>query len=462
MEKFKILVLDEDKDLIGEICAFFQSLQFDCEGYTSTRKGLDMLDIKHFDIVITELIMDEMSGLDVIDIIRVNHPNTAVIAIAGFVELHSVIEVFRAGAKDFFVKPISFRELKNGVERVLSQNQDQWHGQNAEPMYSLVSKELREESGIEIVGSSAAMFKVVKLVSMVAKSNGTTVLITGESGTGKELVARAIHVLSERKNKHFHSVNCSAIPESLFESEFFGFSKGAFTGADENTSGWFEVSHKSTLFLDEIAELPLHMQAKFLRVLDNKMINKIGTKKEISLDLRIIAATNQKLHEMVECGKFRIDLFHRLNAFVINIPPLRSRKEDIPELIHYYVKFFNRQLNKHICKVDEKVIEKLLKYDFPGNIRELRNTIEQAMILCQGHSLRVAHLIMDRKVDVMEIRMGDHQEFKLDEVEKYTICKALQRVSYNKSKASRLLNISRQALDRKIKRHRIKVKPKNA
>lgn len=455
MEKVKILILDDDKNMIDELCEYLLSSDFICCGTDRPSKALEILDQEHFDIVITDMLMPEMDGIKVTKAIKSKHPYIDVIVMTGYGNITTVVKVFRAGATDFFTKPFNLYDVKASIERTERQRLLTLRAEKAELKYNLISAEFKKGMGIEMVGSSTAMRKVVGLVSMVSKTNGTTVLITGESGTGKELIARGIHALSERRNQRFHSVNCSAIPESLFESEFFGFSRGAFTGANEHTSGWFEVSHKSTLFLDEIAELPLSLQAKFLRVLDNQVISKIGEKKDISLDIRIIAATNQNLNTLVENGKFRNDLFHRLNAFVINVPPLRERKDDIPDLIHYFIDFFNKKLDRNIKQVDKKVHERLLHYDFPGNVRELKNIIEQAMILCEDNTLRLKHLVMDRKIAEMESSQNYHKEFDLEEVEKNLITKALEQTSFNKSRASRLLKISRQALDRKMQKYGI-------
>lgn len=325
--------------------------------------------------------------------------------------------------------------------------------------FKMLKNLIRKEMGISLVGVSSSMKKPVNLAAKVAKSEGTSVLITGETGTGKELIARAIHQMSDRSENMFHSVNCSSVPESLFESEFFGHTKGAFTGATSDRKGWFEVSQNSTLFLDEVGELPMQMQAKFLRVLDDKIVSRIGAKNQISLDFRVIAATNQNLEKMVDEGRFRIDLYHRLRSFQIHIPPLRERKEDIPELVNYFISYFSQSLKKKIVRVEKKFYTKLERYSFPGNVRELKNIIEQAMIICDGAVLSADQLYISKSHTANKPAVFDTcNNYDLASIEKAAIEQALEHAGFNKSKAALLLNISRQALDRKINKHQIRLK----
>lgn len=298
-------------------------------------------------------------------------------------------------------------------------------------------------------------------MARVAQTPNTSVLILGESGTGKELVAHGIHYLSNRSNKTFYSVNCSAIPESLFESEFFGHKKGAFTGADSDKDGWFEIADGGTLFLDEISDMPLVQQAKLLRVLEERRVSKIGSRQSKQVDVRVIAASNTDLEKLAEENKFRPDLFHRLNIFVIKIPPLRQRKEDIPALADYYLKMYCRQFGRKTMKLGPGALAKLESYDFPGNIRELRNIMERAVILCDGNELLPEHLklsdngsknIPQETARPADAEMGD-TGLDLEENEKRLIRLALEKAGNNKSKAAALLNITWQALDRRMKKY---------
>jgi transcriptional regulator with PAS, ATPase and Fis domain len=301
------------------------------------------------------------------------------------------------------------------------------------------------------VGISSSIKTITSLILLVAQSEDTSVLITGESGTGKELVARAIHTISNRGKHPFCAVNCSAIPDTLFESEFFGYRKGAFTGALEKSMGWFELANLGTLFLDEITEIPLSMQSKFLRVLDDKIINKIGSHQEVRLNLRVTAATNQNINSLLDSNCFREDLFHRLNSFNIHVPPLRERKEDIPVLLDHFVGSISKKLNKVIHGIEKNVIEKLMNYSFPGNVRELKNMVERSVIMSQNGMISPDQFIIENNNSPLIKPHSDSVRiFNLQEIEKNTILGALKEANFNKSHAAKLLSISRQALDRKI------------
>jgi DNA-binding NtrC family response regulator len=313
------------------------------------------------------------------------------------------------------------------------------------------TREILKKKGIQIVGASKAIKVIASQIMLVSKAEDTSVMITGESGTGKELVARGIHGMSSRSNHHFHAVNCSAIPESLFESEFFGYRKGAFTGAVEKSTGWFEMANKGTLFLDEITELPVSMQSKFLRVLDDKVIQKIGSHEEVSVNLRIISASNQEVQKLQNNTVLRKDLYHRLNAFHIHVPPLRERKQDIPVLLDHFIHEFSKKLNKHPKPVCDKALDKLMAYSFPGNVRELRNLVEGAVILSQESKLTLNHFCLEIELKPEPTPVAHHDDnYDLSNLEKLLIVEALSKTSYVKTKAAKLLNISRQALDRKI------------
>ncbi len=287
----------------------------------------------------------------------------------------------------------------------------------------------------------------------VAQTNNTSVLITGESGTGKEIVARGIHHLSKRRDHYFHSVNCSAIPKELFESEFFGHTKGAYTGATETKAGWFEIADKGTLFLDEIVDMDPSLQSKFLRVLEEKRVTRVGSTKELMIDVRIIAATNQEIESMIDKGKFRMDLYHRLNIFHIHIPPLRERKDDIRPLFDFFLKRFQQETGFVKQKLAPEVYDVLMEYDYPGNVRELRNIIERAVILAGDKSIGAEHLTMPGKSGIAAAPVSDGLPgFDLEKMEEVLIRKALKASHNNKSKAAKLLNISWQALDRRMKK----------
>jgi transcriptional regulator with PAS, ATPase and Fis domain len=297
------------------------------------------------------------------------------------------------------------------------------------------------------------MKAAVKKMRLVAKSSDTTVLITGESGTGKDLVARGIHYMSPRKDKPYHAVNCSTIPDELFESEFFGYKKGAFTGANTDKAGWFEAADGGTLFLDEIGDMKMSLQAKLLRIMEDKKISRLGSTTLKKIDVRVIAATNQDLEQLIRENRFRQDLFHRINTFVINIPPLRERPESIPRLFAHFIEHYSTKMDCKVPKVEKEILDALLQYDFPGNVRELKHMVERALILCEDDIITFDHFD-HLKIKIQKpAEQNSHPSTRtLEMVEKESIESALRESGNNKSKAARLLNISRQALDRKIER----------
>jgi DNA-binding NtrC family response regulator len=347
--------------------------------------------------------------------------------------------------------PFSWDDVRKSIENMDAYVNLQNRLRQLNENFQQFSQEIVKKNGLQIVGNSKAIQSIASQILLVSKAQDTSVMITGESGTGKELVARGIHTLSARGNQHFHAVNCSAIPESLFESEFFGYRKGAFTGAIEKSTGWFEIADKGTLFLDEITELPMPMQSKFLRVLDDKVVQKIGSHEEITVNLRIISASNQDLDKLQDETILRKDLYHRLNAFHIHVPPLRERKEDIPVLLDYFICQVSKKLNQRPKPVSEKVLEKLMSYSFPGNVRELRNMIECAVIVCQEPKLKLNHFCFDSetKAELLSVPPQD-KNFNLADLERHIILEALNKTRFVKTKTAALLNISRQSLDRKI------------
>ncbi|MCX6258908.1 MAG: sigma-54 dependent transcriptional regulator [Bacteroidia bacterium] len=456
--QLRILVIDDEKVYRDELEEYFNQKSFITYKAGLPSQAFEILKDNEIDLIILDIRLPEMDGLDVLKRIKSLYPDIEVIMISGHGDMDSVIQSVRYGSIDFFQKPFRLTDVQNAIERTQKFVQLNSKLKHVQFNYSLLSKELQENIGKNIIYRSKAMAEVIELMSRVAKSD-TTVLITGESGTGKELVARGIHLLSDRKNNYFYSVNCSAISESLFESEFFGHTKGAFTGATENKEGWFEAANHGILFLDEIGDFPTIMQAKLLRVLEEKKITRVGSHKEIDVNVRIIAATNQDLNALSENKKFRIDILHRLNSFTIHIPSLRERVEDIPLLTEYYIEFFSQKLGKNIKGVDNQIIEKLCNYSFPGNVRELKNMIERAVILSDSKMLTPANFIIgnvqsDKMIDSESTIMN----YNLEIIKTNTILKALKKVNYNKSAAAKLMNITRQSLDRRLNKYKIKDK----
>jgi len=387
MDTLNILVLDDERVFRDEIKEFLETDSFIVHLAAKPSAAFEILKQTEIDIIILDLKLPEMDGITVLQQVKELYPDVEVIMITGHGDMDAVIQAMRHGAVEFFPKPFRLIDMKAAIQRTKRYINLSNKYKEVEHSYALVSKELRESVGYEIMGTSKAIKQVVDLMTRVAKADSTSVLITGESGTGKELVARGIHYLSSRKNSYFHAVNCSAVPDSLFESEFFGHKKGAFTGANEEKIGWFEIANGGTLFLDEIVDMQQPMQSKLLRVLEDKKIRRIGSNNDISVDVRIIAATNQDLQKLLEENKFRNDLYYRLNSFEIAIPPLRERREDIPILLDYFLKLMSQKLNKKIPSVDLSVVKALTAYHFPGNVRELRNMVERALILSDGGKL---------------------------------------------------------------------------
>ena len=449
-----ILVLDDEKGFREEIGEFLKE-----EGYHVHTAGLPsearkIISNNDIDIAVFDIRMPEMDGLTFLNQIKQEYREIEIIMMTGYGDMGSVITAMRYGAVDFLKKPFKLSEIKKTISRISK--------------YKSIKSKIQKEGNIfmdmldgniNMVGNSPALKKIFDLVVKVSKSGDATVLLTGETGTGKEVMAKTIHMLSERKDNNFVTVNCSTIPAELFENEFFGHVKGSYTDAKQDQKGLFEAAHKGTLFLDEIGDMKYDMQAKLLRVLEDKKISRLGDSDEKEIDVRIIAATNHNLREMVKNKEFRIDLFHRLNIFSIKIPPLRERKGDIPLLFDYFVKYFSEKYKKKITKTENSIITKLMNYNFPGNVRELKNIIERAVIMCDGDILDednfdlLDYLSLPSQISTIK----DNEVLDLVSAEKENIIKALSLTKNNKTQASKLLNISRQALDRKIKKFGLKI-----
>ncbi|MCK4695134.1 MAG: sigma 54-interacting transcriptional regulator, partial [Candidatus Cloacimonetes bacterium] len=345
-------------------------------------------------------------------------------------------------------KNIELQKKNEQIEKQkieLEETIDKLH--KSEVKYNFVSEELNRNIGTTLIGESDSIKTIIDLISTVAKSDKTNVLVTGESGTGKEIVARNIHQFSKRNKKNFYAVNSSAIPDTLFESQFFGHEKNAFTGAASMKIGWFEIADKSTLFLDEIGTMSLDQQVKLLRVLEERKIIRLGSHKEIPVDVRIISATNINLFEIVKTKKIRDDLYHRLSTFVIQIPPLRKRKEDIPLLLEHFVTIFSTLMNKKIKKIEKNITSALIKYDFPGNVRELKNIVERAIIISDSSTLKLKHFIIPQTMNKTDI---NNDIIPIHEMEKNLVLRALKSTGFNKNRAAKLLGVERRVVSRKM------------
>lgn len=464
-KKLNILVVDDEQRFVDELEEFLKGKGFKIFSANHPVKAMSIIDREALDIAVLDIRLPGMSGLELLEEIKSKKPDIEVIMISGHGDMNTVIDAMRKGATDYFAKPFRLTDVYKAIVRTQRFIQLSQELKSIKSNVDLLSKRLLENIGVQLIGKSQSMKAMVNMMAKVASTPNTSVLILGESGTGKELVAHGIHYLSKRSNHLFYSVNCSAVPESLFESEFFGHKKGAFTGALTDKEGWFEIADQGTLFLDEISDMPMSQQAKLLRVLEERKVSKVGSRVSKKVDVRVIAASNQDLEKLAEDNKFRLDLFHRLSIFVIKIPPLREHKEDIPDLVDYYVKRYASQMGKPLMKLSKASCEKLRQYDFPGNVRELRNIIERAVIMADGNEVQPQHLHLSKNHGAVqysdkpegavkgENQPDDPESFDLEANEKVLISKALERSGNNKSKAAALLKITWQALDRRMKKY---------
>lgn len=455
MKNQNVLVLDDEIGFRNEIGEYLKNNGFKVLLTGRPSEAMEILKYYDVDIALFDLKLPEMDGITLMGDVKKEFPNLQIIIMTGYADLGNVIRALRYGAVDFLKKPFKFNEIKETLDRVTKNQFLTQPGFDKDKYIADIFK-----GKVNIIGKSKAFIELSHLLLKIAVSADTTVLLTGESGTGKEMMARAIHRLSSRSQNNFVAVNCSSIPDELFENEFFGHVKGSYTDAKADQMGFFEAANNGTLFLDEIGELKLSLQSKLLRVLEDKYVSRIGTHKEKKVDVRIVAATNQNLEKMVSEKKFRADLYHRLNMFNIHIPPLRERKDDIPVLFNYFVNEFSKKQKRPPYRVDRRILTKIINYDFPGNVRELKNIIERAIILCNNETLTMDCFDIIEKSATSKIKNTEASGFSqlnLDAVEKICISRALKFSGNNKSKAAEILNISRQSLDRKIKKYQIQI-----
>ena len=448
--KLNLLIIDDDPfyrrlsaSILGEKFHVFTA---DCPS-----EGLKILKKETVNFIISDYILPEMTGLGLLEKVKTEYPTIEVILISNSGDMDTVIEALRKGAADYFKKPFTPADIWMSIERVMKYSSLKRDLDTQKQQNILLKKELKNEIG-SIIGKSKPILNVIEQIKMVAQTPDTSVLIIGESGTGKELVARAIHDFSSRKDKLFGASNMSAIPDALFESEFFGHTKGSFTDASSDKAGWFETVDKGTLFLDEIGEMTLNLQVKLLRVLEDRKYTKVGTQKSVSFDVRIVSATNKSIETLTENTTFRLDLFHRLGTFIIHIPPLRERKEDIPILANHFLNLLNRKMGKDIRGISDDALELFQRYKFPGNVRELRNLMERAVILCNENELQSKHFDIIKFFSSPKIIT---ETFDLEEIEKNTILRALEKTNFNKAEAARLLNIEWNALHRRLQKYQL-------
>lgn len=449
--KLNLLIIDDDPfyrrlsaSILGEKFTVFTA---DCPS-----EGLKILKKETINFILSDYILPEMTGLELLEKVKTEYPAIEVIMISNSGDMDTVIEALRKGAADYFKKPFTPADIWMSIERVLKYTSLKQDLDNQKKQNVVLKKELKNEIG-SIIGKSEQILNVIEQIKMVAETPDTSVLIIGESGTGKELVARAIHDFSARKDQLFGAANMSAIPDTLFESEFFGHTKGSFTDASADKAGWFETVNKGTLFLDEIGEMTLNLQVKLLRVLEDRKYTKVGTQKSVPFDVRIVSATNKSIEKLTENTTFRLDLFHRLGTFIIHIPPLRERKEDIPLIANFFLKSLNSKMGKDIRGISNDALKLLSEYRFPGNIRELRNLMERAVILCNDSEIQSKHFDIIKSFSTTQKTSEDI--FDLREIERNAILRALEKTDFNKAEAARLLNIEWNALHRRLQKYQL-------
>jgi DNA-binding NtrC family response regulator len=453
--KMKILILDDEKQFTEELSGFFLGSDFESFEANTAAEGEKILSNHNIDLMILDVRLPGVNGLDILKEVKVKYPYMEVIIISAHGDMDTVIKAMRLGAFDYLRKPFRFIDIQIAIERTQKYLQMHRKLKQMEEKNSLISRSLEEKIDRQFIGISPQIKEVFEQAITASKYPDANVLITGESGTGKENIARIIHYSSNRKDNLFCAVNSSAITETLLESEFFGHKKGSFTGAIADKMGFFEVCHQGTLFLDEIADMPFNLQAKILRATEEKVITRVGDTNQIRTDFRIISATNHDLEKNVEKKKFRLDLLHRLNTLHIHIPALRERSEDIEPLLSYFLNLYSIKFNKTILTVSKEALQVLKEYDFPGNVRELRNMTERAIILCKGKILELNDFpIKQKKLSISE----DHlTSLNLKSQEVKILQEALLRCKYNQQAAAEALGITRDALIRKMKKYDITV-----
>jgi DNA-binding NtrC family response regulator len=445
MALYRILVVDDEETQREMLGGFLRKEGYSVSLADSGEKALSIGQDKFFEVALIDLKMLGMDGIELLSRLKEINPEIQVIVMTAYASVETAVEAMKKGAFNYVNKPVDLEELRINIKKALD-------NQKILTENRYLREQLNEKyKDLKIIGESKAIKEVLSTVARVANSD-STVLIRGESGTGKELVARAIHTLSDRANQRFISLSCAAIPETLLESELFGYERGAFTGATRRKEGRFELADSGTLFLDEIGDLSLETQVKLLRVIETQEFERLGGKETIKVDVRIISATNQDLEKKIKEKSFREDLYYRLNVISILIPPLRERKEDIIPLVDYFIQKSNQKTGKNIQGLTREAKDSLFSYPWPGNIRELENVIERAIVLSRGEAIDksdLAHLSFQRMDEIPSTLL-------LKDLEKSHILKVLEKTKGNLSQTAELLGIHRNTLRLKMKEYGIK------
>lgn len=444
----QILIVDDDKAQRSLLAGYLKKKDYTVTTAASGREAIEKNRNTGFDLVILDLKMPDIDGIETMAKMKEIDPATYFIILTGYGTIESAVEAMKIGAYDYLGKPINLDELELLIERI---REEQHVHRELEVLREEVEENIETDA---FVAQDDKMKEVLSLISRVAKSD-STVLIQGESGTGKEVIARLIHKASRRKNGRFIAISCAALPETLLESELFGYERGAFSGADKRKIGKFELAHKGTLFLDEIGDLALSTQVKLLRVLQEFTFERLGGNAPIKADVRLISATNQDLKKKISDSSFREDLFYRLNVISIDLPSLRERKRDIKPLAEFFINKYAHRCGRSNITLGKSAVDKLLRYHWPGNVRELENVIERAVVLCRGSVIEAKELPLSTTTDEPPLEVES-----LSDIERMQIKKILEKTGWNLSEAAKRLGIHRNTLRLKIKEYGIEQRAK--
>jgi len=456
MNPFTILIIDDEEAQLISLKSFLSKRGYEVFTKTSGREGLNIINNNVVDLVLTDFRMPEWNGLEVLKKVKELNPEIDVVIMTAFGNIDEAVNIMKAGAYDYLNKPVDLDELENLINRIKEKHFLVHENKQ-------LKEQLKEKFKFDsVISQSGEMEEVINTAGRVAKSKAT-VLIRGESGTGKELIARAIHFASQRNEQPFVTVNVAAITETLLESELFGHEKGAFTGANQQRIGKFEQANGGTLFIDEVGEIPLSIQVKLLRAIQFGQFERVGGNKTINLNVRIVAATHRNLEEMISKSEFREDLFYRLNVVSINIPPLRNHKTDIQLLVDHYIRKYSKENEKDIKGISKEAMDKLTKYDFPGNIRELENMIEHAVVMSRTDHISISDL--PKQLDFVSgqsildpTNIEDGHEAKMRAFESAMINESLKSTNGNQSAAARKLGITERHLRSRLEKLDLKNK----
>ena len=454
MSRQRVLVVDDETRMRRVLEIMLQKMGLETRAAHNGQEALTLAQKESFDLVLTDLKMPEMDGLTLLDALRAQKVEVPVILLTAYGTVESAVKAMKLGAYDYILRPFDVEAVERVITRALTTERTRRE--------NLFLREEVEKGWGEFVGRSAAMQHVYDLIHQVAPSN-TSVLITGETGTGKELAARAIHRASPRHKALFVPINCAAIPDDIMESELFGHTRGAFTGATHDRAGKFETAHGGTIFLDELTEMPLPMQAKLLRVLQEREIERLGSNRRAPVDIRVIVATNRNPQQAVQSGLLREDLFYRINVFTLEMPPVRARAEDIPLLVQHFLAHHGPKLGYQHLQISGQALQSLQQYDWPGNVRELENVLERAAVLSRGKHIESVHFPQEIVSPSVPLPIAKNTTLPeslslphaVEQLERELIVKTLAETGDNKAKAARLLDISERALWYKVKKYRL-------